>query len=554
MERRQALGVLDVRLKCIAVTIVLLLGICSSAIAFEVDTGNKDVELRWDNTFRYNYGWRVKGPDNAIIGNPNMDDGDRNFNRGTVTNRLDIISELDLRYKKDYGARVSGAAWYDQRYHDALGNDSVATSNHLENGRQSLGLNAYTKRLHGGPDAELLDAFVFGKLNLGPVPVNIKVGRHTVYWGESLLFGGALNGISYSQMPIDAAKGFATPGSEAKELFRPLLNVSAQAQLTSSLSIAAQYFLQWEPYRIPEAGSYLSNADVLSYGGETLILAPGVLFRHGEDQKPNGTKNWGVSSRWSPDWLGGGTIGLYYRHFTDMLPQVHVDLATGEYFAAYSDGIDLYGITLSRAILGVSVGAELSYRHNMPLVSEAAIILPGTPRPTVGQTLGARGDTWHGVINFLGLINKTPLFDIANWAFETTWSHWSNVNQGENYFLGRVGYNNIDRVTKDAVAVSASFTPTWFQVFPGMDLSMPLSYSRGLSGNSALLFGDNENAGNWSAGLSLDVYQKYQFTLQYVGFFGDYVTGPTGAVAFARGSQALISDRDMVTFTLKATF
>jgi hypothetical protein len=77
----------------------------------------------------------------------------------------------------------------------------------------------------------------------------------------------------------------------------------------------------------------------------------------------------------------------------------------------------------------------------------------------------------------------------------------------------------------------------------------------GLLGNSVVTFGDNYNAGNWSVGLSLDVYQKYNFTLQYVTFFGDYTTDPTGTfVAHNRGSQATLNDRDLLTFTFKFTY
>jgi hypothetical protein len=48
--------------------------------------------------------------------------------------------------------------------------------------------------------------------------LNIKVGQTTVYWGESLLLGGVIHGVSYSQNPIEIWKGLATPGAEAKEL------------------------------------------------------------------------------------------------------------------------------------------------------------------------------------------------------------------------------------------------------------------------------------------------------------------------------------------------
>jgi len=73
------------------------LGACllgaNPAQAFEIDTGNPDAVLRWDNSFRYNLGKRTQSQDSAIIANPNYDDGDRNFDRGSlVANRLDILS------------------------------------------------------------------------------------------------------------------------------------------------------------------------------------------------------------------------------------------------------------------------------------------------------------------------------------------------------------------------------------------------------------------------------------------------------------------------------
>ena len=39
--------------------------------------------LRWDNTVRYNLGVRAQAQDPPILGNPNFDDGDRNFTKGS---------------------------------------------------------------------------------------------------------------------------------------------------------------------------------------------------------------------------------------------------------------------------------------------------------------------------------------------------------------------------------------------------------------------------------------------------------------------------------------
>ncbi|HET9045477.1 MAG TPA: DUF1302 family protein, partial [Casimicrobiaceae bacterium] len=75
-----------------------------AAQAFDIDTGNPDIQMRWDNTVRYNLGMRAQSQDAKILGNPNYDDGDRNFSNGSlVTNRFDVLSEFDFVYQKKYG-------------------------------------------------------------------------------------------------------------------------------------------------------------------------------------------------------------------------------------------------------------------------------------------------------------------------------------------------------------------------------------------------------------------------------------------------------------------
>ena len=60
---------------------------------------------------------RAQGQEDAILTIPIVDDGDRNFsNSSLVTNRLDVLSEFDLVWRKKYGFRVSGAVWFDAAY------------------------------------------------------------------------------------------------------------------------------------------------------------------------------------------------------------------------------------------------------------------------------------------------------------------------------------------------------------------------------------------------------------------------------------------------------
>jgi len=612
------------RLTAVCAAMAAAFALPTAARAFEFDTGNDDLAIRWDNTLRLNIVQRVEGQDPAMLKNPNYDDGDRNIDRGRVFSRFDVLSEFDIVYLRKYGFRVSAAGWWDPAY-GTLDNTSTLTSNHLVYGRPALGLPDYTKRYAEGPSGEFLDVFGFGTFNIGDVPVNVKLGQTTVFWGESLLFNGAIHSIAYSQNPIDVWKGLATPGAESKELFRPRVGLNVQAQVAQDVSVMAQYFFNWQNFsnqawRYPESGSYLSIGDAFLWGGESNIANASGTQRvwRGTDITPDeNTGNWGIGTKWSPNWLDG-TLGAYYRRTYDMQPQAMltpavatlpaalcssrggvpvgpttcyinpkaaslVELTTlgkvGLYNAAFGSDIDIFALSFSKNIAGVSVGAELSYRHNQPLLSEPVSVLPAAFVPLVagsiatnalpdGDTPGAKGNTMHGLVNALGIINKTPLFDTASWNAELTWMTWLDVTQNEAVFKGRPnnvnnGYNQIDRVSKNYFGLALNFTPTWFQVLPGVDFLMPLSWSQGISGNSAITAGGQSGAGSYGVGVAVDIYQKYRIDLKYVGFYGNYSTCPgtpnpatcsPGAANVFNGTNAIISDRDFVALTFKTTF
>ncbi|MBL8421155.1 MAG: DUF1302 domain-containing protein [Dechloromonas sp.] len=579
------------RMRPVALVMATMLGAGGNAQAFNIDVDNEDIEIRWDNTIRYNAGVRVKNRDNLIGNNIASDEGTYLFDKGDlVTNRVDLFSEFDFAWKKTLGFRVSAAGWYDAAYGDDSGtNPKFASISSYPNQKFSN----YTKRFYEGPSGEILDAFVFANFDVGETPVKVRAGRHTVFWGESLFLGGALHGISYSQMPLDLQKGFATPGVEAKELFRPLNQVSGQVQVTDNLSLAAQYFLEWEAYRYPEGGTYLGPVDFAFNGPERVLLAPGVGYTRGNPFEPDQRNGeFGLNARWSPEGLDG-TVGVYYRRYADKLPQGLVTQQTlrnvgtaarpnfvplsafSQYNLIYADGIDLYGVSFAKNIGGISFGSELSYRHNTPLLSKI-LGVPGTnpfnvPVPGEGQTTGPRGNTIHGLVNAVGIVPDTPVFDGATWAVELVWSQWLDVTSGAETFQA-VGYKGCtfgtykpvgDKwdgcATKNYVGMGASFTPTWYQVMPGVDMSAPLTFSMGLSGNAATTFGGNQGNGNFSAGLGFDIFQKHRVDLKYIGYFGrinDYGTsGALGAQNITQnGFTTLLKDRDFISLTLKTTF
>ncbi|HKY90878.1 MAG TPA: DUF1302 domain-containing protein [Nevskiaceae bacterium] len=539
----------------------LCAGAAGGASAMEFDLGLEDASVRWDNTLRYNLGVRVDERNDKIANYVIADEGTYSFDQGDiVTNRLDLLSELDFVYADRHGVRVSGAAWYD----DAYGDDSHSNPNPPFSQIPSYVGNEYShrvKRYYGGPSGELLDAFAFTAIDLGPVPLSVKAGRHSLYWGESLLLGGLVHSVAYAQAPVDLQKGFATPGAEAKELFRPLANVSAQAQLTDSLSVAAQYFLEYDTFRFPEGGTYLGPVDFLFDAPDRQFVSPLLGFAtRGESVEPKDHGEWGVSARWSPRALDG-TVGFYARRFADKLPQAlvtQVGPGMTRYNLVYADGIELYGISLSKQVFRMSLGAELSYRRDMPLNTAVLGISPSGV-PERGETTGARGDTAHAVVNLLGVIAETPVFDAANWAVELNWNTYTKVRSGRNLFNATdhpscEGKDKWDGcATKQYVGGGFNFSPVWYQVFPDVDLSAPVSVSSGFVGNSSVLLGGNQAAGNYSVGIGADIRQSWRVDLKYVDYFGRIKDDGTAATA-QNGLTALLQDRGFIVLTIKTTF
>ena len=99
----------------LGMAIATALALPQMAVAYEFDLGNEDLSFRWDNTLRLNIANRVAGQNKDMMANPNYDDGDRNFNTGSIWTRFDVYSEMDLVWKPSWGtlgARVSAAGWW----------------------------------------------------------------------------------------------------------------------------------------------------------------------------------------------------------------------------------------------------------------------------------------------------------------------------------------------------------------------------------------------------------------------------------------------------------
>jgi hypothetical protein len=533
------------------IVLVVMVGI-STANAFEIDTGSTDWKVRWDNTFKYSAAFRVQERSNSLLSDINADDGDRNFDTGLTSNRFDLLSEMDIMYR-NFGARVSGAAWFDQVYNVRNANNSPATVNSYP----FVPHDEFTDDTRDlmGREVELLDAFIFGKGELGNVPASFRLGRHTLLWGESLFF--ATNGISYGQAPLDLIKLLGVPSTQAKELFMPVGQFSAQVQPSDNLSIAT--FAQFESRRtrIPAAGSYFSTTDILDEGGERILLGPNpgpALFR-GPDTYADDLGTWGLATRYKPKAFDV-ELGLYYYQFHDRMPQVYlqpgiapdgtiidptvINLArgqVGEYYLVYPENVQLIGTSFSTQVGDVSLGGEMSGRFNTPLVSTPQTVLPGLKADNDDHPLYAVGNTLHANLSAIYLLRTTRFWQGGNVFAEIGW----------NYLMETTKNSDALDPTRDrqAFGFRGVFEPAYYQVLSGVDLTVPIGLGYNPKGKSSVdpIFngGGADKGGDWNVGIKVTYLQTWYAGLTYTSYFGDEKTQK-------------LADRDFISCFIQRTF
>lgn len=532
---------------------LMQLAIAPASWALEFETGNPDFRARWDNTVKYSTAFRLKNQAPGLIADANMDDGDRNFNKGLISNRVDLLSELDLSYK-DSGFRLSGAAWYDTVYNRRNDHDSPSTAS-----QSSVAFDDFTdatRKLHGRK-AEVLDAFVYSRFDLGSMPANVRLGRHTVLFGETLFFGD--NGIAGGQAPVDVIKLISVPGTQFKELLMPVNQVSGQVQLNSNVTLGGYYQFEWRSNRIPGSGSYFSFADYVGTGAER-FFAPGsfahVHFDRANDIKPKNSGQGGLQLRYRPE-SEIAEFGLYFTRYHDknfnlyLTPSAAPALPSiGTYQHVYGEDIKAFGASVSTTLAGANVAAEISTRRNAPLVSDPVVAFGAGN--TTGTAAYAVGNTAHANLSAIYVLNGGSLWDGGVILGELAWNRRLSITKNP---------TALDpNTTRDATGVRLLFAPEYFQVAPGIDLSVPIGLGYSISGRSSTgvkFAGGAEHGGDFSIGLNFDYRKSVKFGVNLVHFFGaegTFITPNAAPQATVLEYQQTNKDRNFISLSLQSTF
>ena len=544
--------------------------------AFKIDTGNPDVNLNWDTTARYSAGWRMEPVNKEFAYHYGYDETETRFEKhDLVTNRWDVLTELDYIYKYAYGFRVSAALWSENAYGDRSHtgdeiNQTFGPAAPISNYGSSAEYSSYTERYITGSSGEILDAFVFGSTHLGDTTLSAKLGQHTNFWGESIFT--ASDGVAYGQAPLDAIKGVSNPGSSAKELFLPTNQLSATFEMTPELSMQGYYSFDWEPVRPASGGTFFGSSDgagdQMGSDPECAAVAPTLAncaVRHLDAITPDKRGDFGVALRWSPQWMNSGTAGLYYRKFDEKVGWAALQVESlipaqvlGNRLV-YARDTELLGLSYTNTIATFSVGMEASVRKNTALNNVAGYFIgsqglsspldflttPGkmlalTDTPDYSQAEGPRGDTFHAVINGVKLLNQTLFWESGDVTFELAYQRLLDVTEHEDIFYSvdyacKDGYvfgqitagardESVGCSTKDSLAGSFSFNPKWLEVAPSVDLTLPISLGYGIDGNSPALGGSFEGSYRWSIGLTTTYKTIYEMAVLLSDQHTDYTT------------------------------
>jgi len=538
-----------------------VLALCAAAAlpaaAANIETANPDLQIRWDTTLKWSGAYRLNDADAALLVSPNHDDGDRNFRKGLISNRADVFTEFDLSLAGKAGLRLSGAGWYDAVYNRSNANPGFAGGAFPNTLGVPNEFTVDTRRQHGR-NAELLDAFVFGKANFDGATLSGRVGKHSILWGESLFFGA--NAIAGGQQPVDVVKLLSVPGTQFKEAIRPVPQVSAQLQLSPGLSIGAYYQFEWTRTIAPAVGSYFSDVDLVIAGAQQLLLPPPMSAPRLPDTTPPNSGQGGLQLRWrtgETDW------GAYAIRFHNKAPQVVPVVGflvppptpvVGPigFRQIYHEGIQAFGLSASHTFDEVNLGVEASTRHNQDLASTrgsdaSALGAPGLSPDNPGYAVG---NTAHLNISAVANLPANPAFREGTLMAEVAWNRVLSITKG----AAAIDPN----ATRDAVALRVMLEPKYRQVLPGLDLGLPMGFSWGPAGSRSMALGPVPMPANGHGDLSLGVNGSYldawRFSLSWTHFYGAEGTLQQGSNFTDYSYRQSLKDRDFIAASLNRSF
>lgn len=555
-----------------------VLALSTPAFAGEAIEFGDGWRFDWTVNTTYTLSVRMKDQDAAIARNAGANDGDNNFNKGSLTaNRLGLLFDTKLT-KGQSGFVLSGSTFYDDVYHRS--NDNNPSPSNPNGVNKPPPFNEFTggaRRYHGGY-SRVLDAYGFSTFDLGGSrSATVRLGRHVVSWGEALFFPS----ISLAQGPADGTKT-GIPGTETKDQLLPEDQISATIVMSDKWSLLGHLQFGFHETLAPAPGSYLNSSDGVGPGGtclgpySTIPSVPALGFRgfagcsfgnRRDDIRPREFGQFGLGTRYRV--TDATELGLYYLNYKDRTPIPEINAFTpgvatpaalrvpgnqignGSYRIRYFDDVKLLGGTFSTTLGSIVLAGEISHKWGAPVLVNT-VVNPATKAVIANPT---RGDLTQVNVNAFANVGRTPLADSLTVLGEIAYVHTSNVDARKAPGVEALGAaaaafpstNQLTFGSKDAVAATGQIVLSYPGIFEGWDLSVPISYSRQLSGRTITGGVGGQGDSRYSLGATFTRRGNLAINLTYLGFLGKAQVLPTY-------DQRLLTDRDQLSLVLKYSF
>ena len=249
-----------------------------------------------------------------------------------------------------------------------------------------------------GKKFTLYDLFVYGNFRVLDRPVNVRVGKQVVSWGESNIMGG---GISQMQNPSDLSKA-TTPGTEVKETLMPQETAYFNLGITDNISLEAYYTWNWRNSVFVPVGTFFSPFDFLGEGYNPDLFVRGIEYTGSNE--PSGGQ-WGVNMHFILESLNFADLGFYYvrsHAYTGYIglnedytprndPARDNEMTLGGYEWKYGEDQNTYGISLNgEALFGASFAMEFNLKQNFYDTRECRNLfgISGVDVPDIGARVG----------------------------------------------------------------------------------------------------------------------------------------------------------------------
>jgi hypothetical protein len=204
--------------------------------------------------------WRLKEADKRFIGALNggtggtttTDDGNLNFGKNDTFSKI-IKGVHDIQLSKDnWGIFARVKYWYDKELKDESRAHGHSPNNYVPGAVLNDNDFADFAKFSG---IELMDAYFYTRFDVAQAPVEFRLGRQVISWGESTFIQGGLN----STNPFDV-NALRRPGAELKEGLLPVGMAYMNAGISENFNFEVFYQYEWEKTQIDGCGTYFSGA------------------------------------------------------------------------------------------------------------------------------------------------------------------------------------------------------------------------------------------------------------------------------------------------------